>query len=161
MALRTIARSYEKEIADFRANPAAYAEESSSEESDSSDDSSSDDESSSSSAEDSDSDSEDGSDDSAEEGGSDDDSDDSDEAGGGATSRAAGAAKASKPIKTQKVRMRRLFFRLPFFRSVLDFGGNGRDSVGEYAWRVNLLLCLVDRGGERALLCMGPRRACG
>lgn len=95
--------SYEKEIADFRANPDAYAEESSSEESSSSDsdsdsDSSSEDDDDSSSEEESDSDSDgDGSDGD----GSDDDSDASSAAGG--APRGVGEAKASKPVKTQKV----------------------------------------------------------
>lgn len=93
-------RSYEKEIADFRANPAAYAEESSSDDSSSS--SSDDDSSSSSSDEDSESD-----DDDDAEGSDDDDSDGSSDAagGGGGASRGVGQAKASKPAKTQKVYM--------------------------------------------------------
>ncbi|CAM9880819.1 unnamed protein product, partial [Scytosiphon promiscuus] len=81
LQLRKHNKGYEKEIADFRANPAAYAEESSSED-----------------------------DDSDEAGESDDDSGDSSDAGG-ATSRAAGAAKASKPIKTQKSREDKLIPR--------------------------------------------------
>ncbi|CAN0117315.1 unnamed protein product, partial [Ectocarpus sp. 4 AP-2014] len=102
LQLRKHNKGYEKEIADFRANPDAYAEESSSEESSSSDsdsdsDSSSEDDDDSSSEEESDSDS-DGDDSDADD--SDDDSDASSTAGGG--TRGVGEAKASKPVKTQK-----------------------------------------------------------
>lgn len=94
--------SYEKEIADFRANPDAYAEESSSEESSDSDsdsdsDSSSDDDDDDSSEEESDSDDDDDDSD------ADESDDDSDASSAGGTTRGVGEAKASKPVKTQKV----------------------------------------------------------